>query len=86
MERKENISVGELYNQLPQEFVSYMDYVRVLEFEDKPDYSYLRKIFQNLFVRRGFEYDCVFDWTVKRYWEHMGEYKRNEVAVDPGGK
>ena len=34
---------------------------------DKPDYSYLRKIFRDLFVREGFQYDYVFDWTVYKY-------------------
>lgn len=28
-------------------------YVRSLRFDDKPDYSYLRKLFRDLFVREG---------------------------------
>ncbi|KAF3354155.1 hypothetical protein VdG1_07620 [Verticillium dahliae VDG1] len=32
-----------------------------------PDYSYLRKLFRDLFVREGFQYDYVFDWTVYKY-------------------
>jgi hypothetical protein len=49
------------------EFAVYMDHVRALKFEDKPNYPYLRKIFQSLFIRHGFEYDNVFDWTVRKY-------------------
>mmetsp|Transcript_9524 Transcript_9524/g.22100 ORF Transcript_9524/g.22100 Transcript_9524/m.22100 type:complete len:96 (+) Transcript_9524:351-638(+) len=51
----------------PQEFVTFLLYVRALRFDDKPDYSYLRKLFRDLFVRNGFQYDYVFDWTVLKY-------------------
>jgi hypothetical protein len=64
MEKKTTIDVEELCDKVPREFAVYMDHVRALRFEEKPNYSYLRKIFQNLFVRRGFEYDNVFDWTI----------------------
>lgn len=30
----------------------------------QPDYSYLRKLFRDLFVREAFQYDYVFDWSV----------------------
>jgi len=42
---------------------------RALGFEGEPKYAWLRKIFRGLFVRNGFEYDNVFDWTIKRYLE-----------------
>jgi len=51
----------------PNEFAMYLNYTRSLRFDDKPDYSYLRKIFRDLFVREGFQYDYVFDWTVYKY-------------------
>ena len=37
----------------PQEFVSYFQYCRSLRFEDKPDYSYLKRLFRDLFIREG---------------------------------
>ena len=72
MEQKKNIDVNELCDQVPREFATYVEHVRVLRFEDKPDYSSLRSMFRDLFIRRGFEYDNVFDWTVKRYVEQHG--------------
>lgn len=51
---------------LHQEFAIYLNYVRSLRFDDKPDYSYLRKLFRDLFVREGFQYDYVFDWTIRK--------------------
>ncbi|CAJ0752102.1 12861_t:CDS:2 [Entrophospora sp. SA101] len=45
-----------------------LGYVMIsLRFDDKPDYSYLRKLFRDLFVREGFQYDYVFDWTIFKY-------------------
>jgi len=51
----------------PPEFVSYFQVVRSLRFEDKPDYSFLRKLFRDLFIREGYQYDYVFDWTILKY-------------------
>ena len=55
----------------PSEFTVYLNYVRSLRFEDKPDYQYLRKLFRDLFVREGYQMDYVFDWTIKRIHESM---------------
>ena len=37
----------------PQEFSTYFQVCRSLRFEDKPDYSYMRKLFRDLFIREG---------------------------------
>ena len=56
---------GNLLNDshIPNEFIKFMNYCRDLKFEEKPDYSYLRKIFKDLFSSLGYEYDFVYDWT-----------------------
>ncbi|KAK4361802.1 hypothetical protein RND71_017043 [Anisodus tanguticus] len=51
----------------PTEFASYFHYCRSLRFEDKPDYAYLKRIFRDLFIREGFQFDYVFDWTILKY-------------------
>ncbi|XP_039046238.1 casein kinase 1-like protein 6 [Hibiscus syriacus] len=51
----------------PSEFVSYFHYCRSLRFEDKPDYSYLKGLFRDLFIREGCQFDHVFDWTMLKY-------------------
>jgi casein kinase I family protein HRR25 len=66
MEKKMITSADALCRGLHQEFVIYLNYVRSLRFDDKPDYSYLRKLFRDLFVREGFQYDYVFDWTIRK--------------------
>lgn len=44
---------------------TYLRYVRRLDFFETPDYEYLRKLFQELFERRGYVDDGEFDWTGK---------------------
>lgn len=51
----------------PNEFHIYLNYTRSLRFDDKPDYSYLRKLFRDLFIREGYHYDYVFDWTMVKH-------------------
>ncbi|KAF6992588.1 hypothetical protein CFC21_112277 [Triticum aestivum] len=61
-------SPEELCRGHPAEFASYLIYCRSLGFEDEPDYAYLRKLFKDLFVQQGFEYDYVYDWMVPRHY------------------
>ena len=49
MEKKLSTSLETLCKGFAQEFITYMNYVRNLRFEDKADYSYLRSLFKELF-------------------------------------
>lgn len=64
MEKKVTTSTMELCAGLPREFVSYLDYVRNLRFDDTPDYVQLRQMFRDLYIRKGYAYDYLFDWIV----------------------
>ena len=61
-----NKSKFEIFGPFPEEIGLYLGYCRSLKFEEKPDISYLRKLFKDLFYRMGYEYDYVFDWMVKK--------------------
>lgn len=65
MEKKMTTPTESLARSFPNEFAIYLNYTRSLRFDDKPDYSYLRKLFRDLFVREGFQYDYLFDWSVQ---------------------
>ena len=49
----------------PDELSTYLRYVRHLDFFETPDYAYLRKLFMDLYERRGFKHDSIFDWNDK---------------------
>ncbi|KAI4324796.1 hypothetical protein MLD38_030250 [Melastoma candidum] len=66
-ETKVSTSIEALCRGHPTEFASYFHYCRSLRFDDKPDYAYLKRLFRELFIREGFQYDNVFDWTVLKY-------------------
>ena len=60
-----------------------MSYCRNLKFEEKPDYNFLRKEFKDLFNRRGYEYDFVYDWNIleKKNRKKEAEKRRQQMAA-----
>jgi casein kinase I homolog HRR25 len=61
-EKKRDTPTETLCRGLPEEFLEYLDYTLSLRFDERPDYYYLRQIFQSLY-QREFQFDHVFDWT-----------------------
>ncbi|KAJ0228693.1 Protein kinase domain-containing protein [Hirschfeldia incana] len=80
-ERKMLTPVELLCKSFPSEFTSYFHYCRSLRFEDKPDYSYLKRLFRDLFIREGYQFDYVFDWTILKY-PQMGS-SSNRPGTNP---
>jgi hypothetical protein len=74
LEIKQTIAAEDLCKGLPPEFATYTTYIRSLAETRVPDYRYLRDLFQRLFRSQGFEYDHVYDWT-------MREFHRQGAAV-----
>ncbi|KAK2984597.1 hypothetical protein RJ640_029103, partial [Escallonia rubra] len=66
-EKKMLTPIEVLCRSFPTEFASFFHYCRSLRFEDKPDYSYLKRLFRDLFIREGYQFDYVFDWTILKY-------------------
>ncbi|CAI9280566.1 unnamed protein product [Lactuca saligna] len=69
------------------EFILYFHYCRSLRFEDKPDYSYLKRLFRELFTREIYQFDYIFDWTMLKY-PHVGSSSRGrtttKLPLNPG--
>lgn len=80
-EKKMSTHTEVLCKGYPLEFVTYFQYSRSLKFDDKPDYSYIRKLFRDLFVREGYQWDYAFDWTILKY--QQSHHPRNSSRMDP---
>jgi len=48
---------------LPGEFGEFLNYAKGLKFEDRPDYSFCKKMFRDLMENLGFGLDFLFDWV-----------------------
>ena len=59
---KTETSLETLCEGYPIEFYNYIKYCRELEFDSKPDYNYLKKLFSDLYIEKDFEKDGMFDW------------------------
>uniref|UniRef100_F6SZW1 non-specific serine/threonine protein kinase n=1 Tax=Ciona intestinalis TaxID=7719 RepID=F6SZW1_CIOIN len=86
-EKKMSTPIELLCKGHPSEFATYLNYCRSLRFDDKPDYSYLRQLFRNLFHRQGFTYDYVFDWNMLKFVSNFftaNTFKGNRSSTDDG--
>jgi len=63
-EKKVSTSIESLCKGYPDEFATYLNYCHKLGFDEKPDYGLLRKLFKDLYIRKGFECDYIYDWNI----------------------
>ena len=63
VEKKMTTPTDLLCRGFPNEFGIFLTYCSALRFDENPDYSYLRKLLRDLFIREGYQYDYVFDWS-----------------------
>lgn len=73
MDKKINTCPEVLCKGLPIEFSIYLNYARNLKYEEKPDYLYLKKMFKELFVRRDFNWNYMYDWCLTPDNFHNGD-------------
>jgi len=83
-EKKIGTSVEALTKGYSNEFAQYLNYCRSLDFEDKPDYAYLRKLFRDLFLREGHKYDAMFDWISLKNEENKPMNGKIEDNMETG--
>ena len=65
-EKKIATTVEQLCTGVPEEFHKFIMYCRTLEFQEKPDYNFLRSLFKAIMTRNGWDYDGQFDWILKK--------------------
>ena len=73
MFRKKTTTAEELCYGFHDNFVKYINYTRNLEYEQDPDYNYLKKLFLSMLISNGFFLDCFYDWDNETII-----YKRNQ--------
>ena len=65
-ETKCSISLEQLCEDTPPEFLQFMNHCRNLQFEEKPDYRHLLNLLEDLGKKNKFDLeDRVYDWVEK---------------------
>lgn len=82
----ESEPLEDLCKDLPDEFLKYLQYCRALKFDSDPDYRYLRLLFHQLFLEKGYENDWEFDWCKKPNNEGAAEEKDDKEPLEANDK
>ena len=61
-EIKNQITAKDLCKDLPEEFETFVEYVKKLEFTDVPNYNYLKDLLKKVIAKLGEEIDFWYDW------------------------
>ncbi|KAK8473192.1 hypothetical protein PHAVU_001G073501 [Phaseolus vulgaris] len=80
--KKLSTPIEVLCKSYPVQFASYFHYCRSLTFDQRPDYSLLKRLFHNLFTRAGYDSDSLFDWTILKY-QQMQQQKIQSRPIAP---
>ena len=73
-QKKMDISLEELCEGLPEEFKELIKYSRELEFQQEPDYCYLKGLLEKVAKKNRIDLDNVkYDWVIKEEEEKLKE-------------
>ena len=73
-EKKLNTPLEILCTNLPGDIITWINYAKGLNFEEKPDYNYLQSLIQKMARENSITFDQYFDWIIK---EKMIKKKKN---------
>ena len=63
---KNSVTPEELCKDLPKEFSEFLKYVRNLDFEQTPDYNYIRGLLISVLSRNEQKNDLLFSWIINQ--------------------
>ena len=63
---KKTLTAEKICEGLPEEFIDYLKYCRKLEFEQEPDYNYLKNLFFLILIKENQKNDLNFFWISKK--------------------
>ena len=81
-EIKVNIDDDILCSDCPEEFCEYITYVKNLEYEEDPDYGFIKNLFINLLNKIGMKFDYVYDWDNSKVLININQYKDKDINND----
>ena len=73
LQMKLNSKVNVLCDKLPKEFIDFVNHIKNLAFDDKPNYQYLKSILGIIYDKYNFNYDTIFDFT-----DHLTQKEKEE--------
>jgi len=80
MEKKQQVPIAQLCQGLPQQFAEYLAYTRSLKFDAKPNVSYLRGLFRELYRSQGYSADAGLEWD----WSKLENIIPQDDDLDSG--
>ena len=80
LEKKMEISSKELYKGYPNELAEFLDYTKNIEYNERPNYDMLRKLFDDIMLKEKYNYDYIYDWTTI---EEKESRKNNKSKTEP---
>ncbi|KAJ3452796.1 tau-tubulin kinase 1 [Anaeramoeba flamelloides] len=54
----------DICSDFPEQFTKFYQHLDSLEYEDKPNYDYLRKLLNDICIDRGFDENTKYDWEI----------------------
>ena len=74
---KKKIKPEKLCEHLPVELIDYMKYVKNLQFEENPDYGYLKFLFEKMIKKQGLEIENLYF-----SWISLSSFQKIKKPVD----
>ena len=78
---KKGIKLEKVCKGLPEEFKDYIKYFRKLEFEQDPNYNYLRNLFTLILIKENQKNDLNFFWINKNKAESITKNFPNNLSM-----
>ena len=79
---KDTDGCGKLLKNLPDEFVEYIKYTKALKFEQQPDYSYLRFLFNKYLFNKSFNIKNIsLSWIAEKN-KKLLENRKNIININ----
>ena len=75
---KLNSKINVLCDKLPKEFIKFVNYIKELNFEQRPDYQYLKSILGNIYNKYNFNHDSIYDFTEYLTKKEIEEKENNK--------